>query len=297
MCVLRARRAVVGQQRVHLRRGVVGQQRGRDGAGRLGVLRRPHSVVDQQRVHLRRGVVGQQRSREGRVRRRDGVGVGRDAQRVGAVGQRSRERSFEMQVANDVASANELPSCEARPGRRVSNSAAGKLQGGEVREDCVEALDGLAGGERGVRGVRGQQPRVGLGALERRDAGVTASKLRCDEGLGGETQQGICYLGVYLQRSVQPVHRGEQGGQRAGVRLADEGGVQGCRGDCVQEGCRYLRAHLRGSVDGRLQGVRRSGRWRENLLGGTRAHKLPRKLLRGARANNLEKACLENLLR
>ena len=134
-----------------------------------------------------------------------------------------------MQVANDVASANKLPSSEARPGRRVNNSAvAGKLQGGEVREDCVEgALErGLAGGERGVRGVRGQQRRVGLGALERRDAGVTASKLRCDEGLGGETQQGIGYLGVHLQWRVQPVHRGEQGGQRAGVRLADEGGVQ-----------------------------------------------------------------------
>ena len=45
-----------------------------------------------------------------------------------------------MQVANDVASANELPSREARPGRRVSNSAAGKLQGGELRKDCVEGV-------------------------------------------------------------------------------------------------------------------------------------------------------------
>ena len=44
-----------------------------------------------------------------------------------------------MQVANDAASAKELPSCEARPGRRVNNSAAGKLQGGKLREDCVEA--------------------------------------------------------------------------------------------------------------------------------------------------------------
>ena len=165
-----------------------------------------------------------------------------------------------MQVANDVASANELPSREARPGRRVNNSASGKLQGGELREDCVEgALErGLAGGERGVRGVRGQQRRVGLGALERRDAGVPASRLRCDEGLG-ETQRCICYLGVHLQWCVQPVHRGEQGGQRAGVRLADEGGVQGCRGDCVQEGGCDLRVHLRRSVDGRLQGVRGQG--------------------------------------
>ena len=71
--------------------------------------------------------------------------------------------------------------------------------------------------------------------MERRDAGVPASKLRCDEGLGGETQQGICYFGVYLQRRVQSVHRGEQGGQRAGVRLAGEGGVQGRRGDCAHE--------------------------------------------------------------
>ena len=36
--VLRARRAVVSQQRAHLRCGVVGQQRGCDGAGRLRVL-------------------------------------------------------------------------------------------------------------------------------------------------------------------------------------------------------------------------------------------------------------------
>ena len=51
----------------------------------------------------------------------------------------------------------------------------------------------------------------------------------------------------------------EQGGQRAGVRLAEEGGVQGRRGDGVQEGRRYLRAHLRGSVHGRLQGVSSQG--------------------------------------
>ena len=43
-----------------------------------------------------------------------------------------------MQVANNVASAKELPSCEARPGRRVNNSASGKLQGGELRKDCVK---------------------------------------------------------------------------------------------------------------------------------------------------------------
>ena len=41
--------------------------------------------------------------------------------------------------------------------------------------------------------------------------------------------------------------------------LAEEGGVQGCRGDSVQEGCRYLGVHLRGSVHGRLQGVSSQG--------------------------------------
>ena len=70
--VLRARRAVVSQQRVHLR-GVVGQQRGRDGAGRLRVLRRSGSVVSQQRVYLRRGVVGQQGRCYGSVSARRGV--------------------------------------------------------------------------------------------------------------------------------------------------------------------------------------------------------------------------------
>ena len=137
-----------------------------------------------------------------------------------------------MQVANDVASANELPSCEARPGRRVNNSASGKLQGGELREDCVEgALErGLAGGERGVRGVRGQQRRVGLGPLERRDAGVTASKLRCDEGLGGETSRAFAIL-----VSTSPVECPARPPWRA---------VQGRRGDCAQEGRRYLRVHF-----------------------------------------------------
>ena len=89
--VLRACRAVVSQQRVYLRQGVVGQQRGRDGAGRLRVLRCPCAVVSQQRVYLRRGVVGQQGCCYSGVSARRGVAVCRDAQRVVAVGQRSRE--------------------------------------------------------------------------------------------------------------------------------------------------------------------------------------------------------------
>ena len=51
---------------------------------------------------------------------RRGVAVCRDAQRVVAVGQRNK-RSPQMQVANDVAFANKVPSCEAaRRGRVVS---------------------------------------------------------------------------------------------------------------------------------------------------------------------------------
>ena len=69
-----------------------------------------------------------------------------------------------MQVANDAASAKELPSREARPGRRVSNSAAGKLQGGELREDCVEGALRLGPGlnsdsqERRLPGWRWKDP-------------------------------------------------------------------------------------------------------------------------------------------
>ena len=58
---------------------------------------------------------------------------------------------------------------------------------------------------------------------------------------------------------LSPVHRGEQGGQRACVRLAEEGGVQGCRGDSVQEGCRYLRVH---KCPRPTAGRKQSGRWR-----------------------------------
>ena len=48
------------------------------------------------------------------------------------------------------------------------------------------------------------------------------------------------YFGVYLQWRVQSVHRGEQRGQRAGVRLAEEGGVQGRRlgGPLLSLSCR-----------------------------------------------------------
>ena len=149
-----------------------------------------------------------------------------------------------MQVANDVASANELPSREARPGRRVSNSAAGKLQGGELRKDCVEgALErGLAGGERGVRGVRGQQRRVGLGALERRDAGVPASKLRCDEGLGPSRAFAILVStssGVSNPSTVE---------SRAASALAS----------AARAASRARRAECRWPTAGRT----RSGRWR-----------------------------------
>ena len=56
--------------------------------------------------------------------------------------------------------ANELPGREARPGRRVNNSAAGKLQGGKLREDCVEG--------RGVRGVRSLEASAAADTTPRR---------------------------------------------------------------------------------------------------------------------------------
>ena len=78
---------------------------------------------------------------------RRGVAVGRDAQRVVAVGQRSIERSLQMQVA----SANELPSCEARPGLLSSSALAkrnsarmGDSVGGAFHVTYVANLLGLS---------------------------------------------------------------------------------------------------------------------------------------------------------
>ena len=113
-----------------------------------------------------------------------------------------------MQVANDVASTKELPSCEARPGRRVPPGS------------CRAA-------RRGRSGVWSRWPR------EAWSAEMPVSRLASCAATKASVQHCVCYLSVHLQWSVQPVHRGEQGGQRAGVRLAGEGGVQGCRGDCV----------------------------------------------------------------
>ena len=195
-------------------------------------MRRSGSVVGQQSVHLRGGVVGQQRSRKGRVGRCDGVAVCRDAQRVVAVGQRSRERSLQMQVANDVASAKELPSREARP--------AGALTTPPLPESCRAASSARIA-SRALWSVVSlaesaafvaYEASSAASALEAWSAEMPVSRLAscCDEGL--VARHCVSYLGVHLQWSVQPVHRGEQGGQRAGV-LAEEGGVQGRRGDCV----------------------------------------------------------------
>ena len=73
-----------------------------------------------------------------------------------------------------------------------------------------------------------------VSALEAWSAVMLASRLASCAATKASVA-GICYFGVYLQWRVQSVHRGEQGGQRACVRLAEEGGVQGRRGDRVQE--------------------------------------------------------------
>ena len=103
-----------------------------------------------------------------------------------------------MQVANDVASAKKLPSCEARPARQQLRlrEAAGRER---IASGALERSHWL----RARRSWREASRRPWR--LERRDAG----KLRC-EGLGGKAQHCICYLGVCLQWRVQPVHRGEK---------------------------------------------------------------------------------------
>ena len=114
------------------------------------------------------------------------------------------EREHKVQVANDVASAKKLPSREARPGRRVNNSAAGKLQGGELREDCVKGA--LESCWRRVWRSWRMRPAALRRLLERRDAGV-GNALR--QRAWWEAQQRICYFGVYLQWRVPTVESRE----------------------------------------------------------------------------------------
>ena len=116
-----------------------------------------------------------------------------------------------MQVANDATFANASSQVVKPAGRRVNNSAAGKLQAPrELRRGHSRACS------RGRRSWRMRPAALRRLALERRDAGVPASKLRCDKGLGGKTQQGIYYLGVYRPT----LHRGEQALARAASRAA-----------------------------------------------------------------------------
>ena len=60
-----------------------------------------------------------------------------------------------------------------------------------------------------------------VSALEAWSAVMPASRLASCAATKASVARLICYFGVYLQ--WKSVHRGEQGGQRAGVRLAEEG--------------------------------------------------------------------------
>ena len=187
-----------------------------------------------------------------------------------------------MQVANDVASAKELPSCEARPDRRVNNSAeilfkvldaepvvqalgleqrilasprgrsldhqsgrkAGNVRlrphGGLLQEPCLpESCRAASSARIASRALWSAVSLAESAAFVAYEASSAASALEAWSAVMpasrlascAATKASICYLGVYLQ--WKSVHRGEQGGQRAGVRLAKEGRVQGRRGDCV----------------------------------------------------------------
>ena len=156
-----------------------------------------------------------------------------------------------MQVANDAASAKELPPAQAGALTTPLPESCRAASSARIASRALWSAVSLA---ESAAFVAYEASSV-ASALAPWSAVVLASRLASCAATKASVQ-GICYFGVYLQRRVQPVHRGEQGGQRAGVRLAEEGGVQGRRGDGVQEGRCYLRVHHRGSVDGRLQGVR-----------------------------------------
>ena len=90
-------------------------------------------------------------------------------------------------------------------------------------------------------------------ALEAWSAVMLASRLAscCDEGLGGETQQGICYLRIYVQRRVQEERkcprptagRKQSGRWRPPWRPAAPRWRHLC-GDGLQESVGHLGVHL-----------------------------------------------------
>ena len=152
-----------------------------------------------------------------------------------------------MQVVNDVTSANELPNREARPGRRVNNSAAaGKLQGGELREDCVEgALErGLAGRERGVA----YEASSVASALAPWSAVMLASRLASCAATKASVARPSRAFAILVSTSSGVSNPSTVESREAALprRAASR-----AAGDGVQGGCRYLRVHLRGSVHGR----------------------------------------------
>ena len=120
--------------------------------------------------------------------------------------QPSTKRSGSTPSTGSTPSAG-LPSCEARPGRRVNNSAAaGKLQGGKLRKNCVEgALErGLA---RRLWRIRPAASRQSWPGAPRREAGVPASSCAATKALAGHL------LFWCLPPTACPtVHCGEQRG-------------------------------------------------------------------------------------
>ena len=132
-----------------------------------------------------------------------------------------------MQVANDVASAKELPSREPAQAGALTIPLPESCRAASSARIASRALWSVvcwlrARRSRRTRPAASRRP----WRPERRDAGVPASKLRCDEGLDGKTQQGVCYLGVHLQWRVQPVHRA------ASARAASRAAVVTAEGGC-----------------------------------------------------------------
>ena len=125
-----------------------------------------------------------------RARRSPASGPQRSREGVVAVGQ------LQTQVANDVASANELKPAQAgaltTPPPPESCRAARSVR---VALRALWSVVSLAESAAFVAYEASSVVSVGLGPLERRDASRQAS-CAVTKVFGGETQQGICYLGV-----------------------------------------------------------------------------------------------------
>ena len=166
-----------------------------------------------------------------------------------------------MQVANDVTSANELPSREpAQAGALTTPPLPESCRAASSARIASRALWSVVSLAESAAFVAYEASSV-ASALAPWSAAMLASRLAscaATKALVARPSRAFAIL-VSTSSGVSNPFIVESREASALASALPRRGVQGCRGDSVQEGCRYLRVHLRGSVHGRLQGVSSQG--------------------------------------